>query len=47
MNKKNTLQDTMFAEMQNKSLFQKAKKYAFEYLEEAFDRNIFPTETAL
>lgn len=47
MNKKNTLQAAMFAEMQNKDLFQKANNYASEYLEEAFDRNIFPTEEAL
>ncbi len=47
MNKKNTLQAAMFAEMQNKDLFQKANNYAFDYLEEAFDRPIFPTESAL
>ncbi len=47
MNKKNTLQAAMFAEMQSKNLFRKAKNHAFDYLEGAFDRNIFPTETAL
>ena len=47
MNKKNTLQAAMFAEMQNKDLFQKAKNHAFNYLNSAFDRIVFPTETAL
>jgi len=28
-------------------LFRKAKNHAFDYLESAFERNIFPTETAL
>ena len=47
MNKKNTLQAAMFAEMQNKNLFRKAKNHAFDYLEGAYDRHIFPTESAL
>ncbi len=47
MNKKNTLQAAMFAEMQNKDLFRKAKNHAFNYLNSAFDRTIFPTEKAL
>lgn len=47
MNKKTTIQSAMFAEIQNKNLFRKAKNHAFEYLEGAFDRKIFPTEKAL
>ena len=41
------LQEAMFAQMQDKTLFQKAENYAFEYLNQAFDRNVFPTEAAL
>ena len=37
----------MFAEIQDKSLFEQAQKHAFQYLDEAFRRNIFPTEDAL
>ncbi len=47
MNKKTNIQSAMFAEMQNKNLFRKAKNHAFEYLESAFERDIFPTEAAL
>ncbi|MFK7979786.1 MAG: aspartate aminotransferase family protein [Saprospiraceae bacterium] len=41
------LQEKMLAEMQDKTLFDKAKNYAFDYLNQAFDRNVFPTATAL
>ena len=37
----------MFTEIQDKSLFEQAQKHAFQYLDEAFQRNIFPTEDAL
>lgn len=47
MTKKTKLQDKMFAQMQDKTLFKKAEKYAFDYLNQAFDRNVFPTEKAL
>jgi len=47
MKKNKTLQEAMLAEIQDKSLFEKAKNYGFNHLEEAFDRNIFPTEEAL
>ena len=47
MKKIKTLQDAMFDEMQTKSLFEKAKKYAFEYVDEVNERNIFPTNQAL
>ena len=43
----NTIQMKMFAEIQDKSLFEQAQKHAFQYLDEAFRRNIFPTEDAL
>ncbi|MEM6318783.1 MAG: aminotransferase class V-fold PLP-dependent enzyme [Bacteroidota bacterium] len=47
MNKKTALQSAMFAEMEEKTLFQKAEAYAFDYLNQVADRNIFPTEQAL
>jgi glutamate/tyrosine decarboxylase-like PLP-dependent enzyme len=47
MTKIKTIQDSMFAEMQDKSLFEKANSYAMEYLAKAFDRNVYPTEEAL
>ena len=43
----NTIQKKMFAEIQDKSLFEQAQKHAFQYLDEAFQRTIFPTEDAL
>jgi len=43
----NTIQKKMFAEIQDKSLFGQAQKHAFQYLDEAFRRTIFPTEDAL
>ena len=43
----NTLQKKMFAEMRDKSLFEQAQKHAFQYLDEAFQRNVYPTEDAL
>lgn len=47
MPNKTPLQTKMFAEMQDKSLFKKAENYAFDYLDQAFERTIFPTEAAL
>jgi glutamate/tyrosine decarboxylase-like PLP-dependent enzyme len=41
------IQDSMFAEIQDKSLFEKANAYGTEYLEKAFERNVYPTEEAL
>ena len=43
----NAIQMKMFAEIQDKSLFEQAQKHAFQYLDEAFQRNSFPTEDAL
>ena len=44
---KNTLQENMFQEIRNKEIFNQAQKYAFEYLENVFERNVYPTEEAL
>ena len=37
----------MFAEMRDKSLFERANSYAMDYLAKAFDRNVYPTKEAL
>lgn len=43
----NSIQEAMFLEMREKSIFEQAQKYAFQYLDRVFDRNVFPTEAAL
>jgi len=47
MTKKTSLQTKMFAQMQDKTLFQKAENYGLDYLNQAFDRPVFPTQKAL
>lgn len=42
-----TLQNKLFSEMTNRTLFEKANSYGLDYVKEAFDRNIFPTALAL
>jgi glutamate/tyrosine decarboxylase-like PLP-dependent enzyme len=42
-----SLQEKMLSEMQDKSLFEQAQKHAFQYLDEAFKRNVYPSEDAL
>ena len=37
----------MFLEMRNKEIFNQAQRYAFEYLENVFERNVYPTQEAL
>lgn len=44
---KNTIQDKMFLEIRDKEIFKQAQQYSFEYLENVFDRNVYPTEEAL
>lgn len=41
------LQDRMFLEISNKEIFNQAQQHSFEYLENVFDRNVYPTEEAL
>jgi glutamate/tyrosine decarboxylase-like PLP-dependent enzyme len=43
----NSLQKEMFDQMDDKSLFDQAKTYAFEYANGAFERNVYPTNGAL
>ena len=42
-----TIQDSMFSEIRDEDLFDKAKSYAMAYVENAFERNVFPSEQAL
>lgn len=44
---KPTIQQQMFAQMQNKQLFEQAQGYAYEYADNALARNVFPSEQAL
>lgn len=37
----------MFLEIRNKEIFKQAQQYSFNYLENIFDRNVYPTEEAL
>lgn len=41
------IQDKMFQEIRNKEIFNQAQQYSFEYLENIFDRNVYPTKKAL
>ncbi|MEL6256262.1 MAG: aminotransferase class V-fold PLP-dependent enzyme [Bacteroidota bacterium] len=43
----NQIQANMFSEMQEKKIFEEALQYAFQYIEEVYDRNIYPSEEAL
>lgn len=45
--KSSKIQDAMFQEIQDHQLFKSAQSYAFQYLNEVFDRNVYPTEEAL
>lgn len=42
-----SLQEKMFGDMQNKNIFQQAQTYAYNYADNAFKRNVFPTDTAI
>ncbi len=41
------LQETMFREMREKSVFKQAQTYAYDYLDKVFDRQVYPTEAAI
>jgi len=41
------IQADMFREIRERHIFQKAQQYVFDYLDTAFERNIFPAEEAL
>ena len=44
---KNSIQKKMFLEMEDKSIFKQAQQAAFQYIDEAYERNVYPTEEAL
>lgn len=47
MNERSGIHEKMFLELAEKTIFRQAQEYAFEYLEQAFQRPVFPTEQAL
>ena len=47
MEKKNKIQDAMMFEIQNKCIFDKAQNYGYQYLDQAFERNVYPTKEAI
>ena len=42
-----SIQNKMFLEIKEKDIFNKVQQYSFEYIEEIFERNVFPTEQAI
>jgi glutamate/tyrosine decarboxylase-like PLP-dependent enzyme len=42
-----TIQEKMFQEIQTRNIFDQAQQYAYEYLDQVFDRNVFPDESAI
>ena len=42
-----TTQELMFSDILDKSLFEKANAYALNYAENAFERNVYPTDQSL
>jgi len=44
---KTTLQQKLFNDIHDHSLFQKANNHAMDYVENAFERNVYPTTKAL
>jgi hypothetical protein len=41
------LQEKMFRDMERKEIFNQAQSYAFDYAENALERNVFPTDAAI
>ncbi|MDC1539425.1 aminotransferase class V-fold PLP-dependent enzyme [Flavobacteriaceae bacterium] len=41
------IQNKMFLEIRDKKIFNQAQQYSLEYLENVFDRNVYPTEEAV
>jgi glutamate/tyrosine decarboxylase-like PLP-dependent enzyme len=44
---KKDIREQMFHEMLDKSIFNQVKEYAFNYFDNALDRNVFPTQQAI
>ncbi len=47
MKTEHSIQEAMFREMREKSIFEQAQQYALQYLDQVYERNVFPTEKAL
>ena len=47
LKKKSTIQKAMFADLANPNIFHQAQEYALDYANQARERNVFPTQTAL
>lgn len=45
--KSSKIQEAMFREIQDRSIFESAQHYAQQYLNEVFDRNVYPSAEAL
>jgi len=41
------IQEKMFAEMQEKTIFKKSLEFGSKYIDASFDRNVYPTEEAI
>jgi glutamate/tyrosine decarboxylase-like PLP-dependent enzyme len=41
------IQDDMFQNIRNKEIFKQAQGYSYDYLDNIFDRNVYPTEKAI
>lgn len=41
------IQSQMFQELKNKEVFKQVHQYTFDYIENIFERNVYPTEVAL
>jgi glutamate/tyrosine decarboxylase-like PLP-dependent enzyme len=44
---RNTLQEKMFNEMEQKNIFKQAQNYAFNYADHVLERNVYPTPDAI
>jgi glutamate/tyrosine decarboxylase-like PLP-dependent enzyme len=44
---KPTIQEKMFAEMKDKTVFDQSRDHAYDYLMKAFERHVFPSQAAL
>jgi glutamate/tyrosine decarboxylase-like PLP-dependent enzyme len=44
---KENIRENMFHEMADKSIFNQAKEYAYDYADKSFERNVYPTQDAI
>jgi glutamate/tyrosine decarboxylase-like PLP-dependent enzyme len=44
---KSKLQDNIFQEIRNKEIFKQVQEYSFNYLDNIFDRNVYPTQESI